>query len=166
MEFRRSAIILCLQQKLEDVTPLFLLAQNFVCVFQTKKHLTVYNLRSAERVKRTIFCSFATLTRWSITTHFATRFFTLKRSQCLKKQNVIAYHIARCNLLGKGNKAAASKASMNYARKWHEAGSKRVESRVKNGTNQAQKWHKLGSNEGQPGSKMAQTGLENGTNQA
>ena len=55
---------------------------------------------------------------------------------------------------------------MNYARKWHEAGSKRVESRVKNETNQAQKWHKLGSNEGQPGSKMAQTGLENGTNQA
>ena len=45
---------------------------------------------------------------------------------------------------------------MNYARKWHEAGSKRVESRVENGTNQARKWYK-------PGSKMERTRLENGT---
>ena len=34
---------------------------------------------------------------------------------------------------------------MNYARKWHEPGSKRVESRVEKGTNQARKWHKQGS---------------------
>ena len=47
---------------------------------------------------------------------------------------------------------------MSYARKWHEAGSKRVESRVENGTNQARKWYK-------PGSKMERTRLENGTNQ-
>ena len=71
----------------------------------------------------------------------------------------MVYHIARSNFLGKGNKAAASEASMNYARKWHEAGSKRVESRVENGTNKAQKWYK-------PGSKMERTRLENGTNQA
>ena len=98
-----------------------------------------------------------------------------------KKQNVIAYHIARCKFLGKGNEAAASEASMNYARKRHEAGSKRVESRVENDTNQARKWYKPGSKmertrlengtnqvrtRHKPGSKMAQTRLENGTNQA
>ena len=33
LESRRSVIILCLQQELEDMTPLFLLAQNFMCVF-------------------------------------------------------------------------------------------------------------------------------------
>ena len=71
----------------------------------------------------------------------------------------MVYHIARGNFLGKGNKAAASEASMNYARKWHEAGSKRVKSRVENGTNKARKWYK-------PGSKMERTRLENGTNQA
>ena len=48
---------------------------------------------------------------------------------------------------------------MNYARKWHEAGSKRVESRVENDTNQDRKWQKQGS-------KMERTRLENGTNQA
>ena len=59
--------------------------------------------------------------------------------------------------LAKGSKAAPSEASMNYARKWHEAGSKRVESMLENGTNQARKWHK-------PGSRVARTRLENGTN--
>ena len=48
---------------------------------------------------------------------------------------------------------------MNNARKCHEAGSKRVESRVESGTNQARKWYK-------PGSKMERTRLEIGTNQA
>ena len=68
-------------------------------------------------------------------------FFHVKTLAMLKKkQNVIAYHRARCNFLGKGNKAAASEATMNYARKWHEAGSKRVEGKVENGTNQARKW--------------------------
>ena len=79
-------------------------------------------------------------------------FLHVKTLAMLKKQNVIAYHIIRCNFLGKGNKEAASEANMNCARKWHEAGSKRVESRVKNGTNQSE--------------KMVQTRLENGTNQA
>ena len=76
-------------------------------------------------------------------------FLHVKRLELLKKKQtvILAYHIARCNLLGKGNKAAESEASMNYARKWHEVGSKRVESRVENGTNQARKWHKPGSNE-------------------
>ena len=48
---------------------------------------------------------------------------------------------------------------MNYARKWHEVDSKRVEGRVENSTNQARKWYK-------PGSEMERTRLENGTNQA
>ena len=63
---------------------------------------------------------------------------------------------------------------MNYARKCHEAGSKRVESvlengtnQARNGTNQARKWHEHGSKMvRQLGSKMAQTRLEKGTNQA
>ena len=56
---------------------------------------------------------------------------------------------------------------MNYARKCHEAGSKRVESVLENGTNQARKWHEHGSKMiRQLGSKMAQTRLEKGTNQA
>ena len=52
---------------------------------------------------------------------------------------------------------------MNYARKWHEAGSKRVKAcsemartGLENGTNQARKWQ-------EPGSKMVRTRLENGT---
>ena len=48
---------------------------------------------------------------------------------------------------------------MNYARKWHEAGSKITRSRIENGTNQARKWHKLGS-------KMARTRHEKSSNQA
>ena len=61
--------------------------------------------------------------------------------------------------LGKGNRPVASEASMNYARKWHEPGSKMVQTRIENGTNQARKWHEQGS-------KMARTGQEKSTNQA
>ena len=69
---------------------------------------------------------------------------------------------AACSLLGtrsEGNKAAASEPSMNYARKWHEAIWKRLQSWLENRTNQAWKWHK-------PVSKMARIRLENSTNQA
>ena len=55
--------------------------------------------------------------------------------------------------LGEGNKAGAKEASTNYARKWHEAGSKRVESRLESGTNQTVKWY-------EPGSKKERTRLE------
>ena len=46
LESRRNVNILGTQQKLEDVAPLFLMAQNFVCVFLKKRHTTVYNLQS------------------------------------------------------------------------------------------------------------------------
>ena len=53
---------------------------------------------------------------------------------------------------------------MNYARKWHEMGSKRVESRVENGTDQARKWYKPGSKIERTRLEMERTRLENGTN--
>ena len=80
----------------------------------------------------------------------------------------------RLGTLGKGNKAAASETNVNYARKWHEAGSKRVkkqarkkhergskivQTRLEIWTNGARKWN-------EPGSEMAQTRLERGSNQA
>ena len=47
---------------------------------------------------------------------------------------------------------------MSYAREWHEAGSKKVESRLKNGTNQARERYK-------PGLKMTRTRHEKSTSQ-